>query len=268
MSRSRVNPGQAAIQVMASLFHILMLGILIKGVIAATMVVGHCDLLIDERQECGFVGIGAMECRERGCCWIPHSEADPRNPPWCTIPGNRSCGYTGDTTLLTQVLHDVCNVTNRARFQASFPYDDIAHLSVSRETDFQMPSWLYSPLPSGLNVSKSLDITLSLDPNQLLHFKVTRKTNGSNALWDTDTKNASHLSSFRLVDKYTQIGSVLPRGHHLFGLGYRAGGLRVRPGSRVALFARDSPTVTGQNLYGAHPFYLQMQDGQAHGVVR
>ncbi|CAJ0911530.1 7759_t:CDS:2 [Entrophospora sp. SA101] len=44
--------------------------------------------------------------------------------------------------------------------------------------------------------------------------------------------------------------------------------LRRNPnGTLQTIWTRDAPTPIDQNVYGAHPFYLEMRDGKAHGVV-
>lgn len=58
----------------------------------------------------------------------------------------------------------------------------------------------------------------------------------------------------------------------LYGLGevtLPTGLLLPRDGSVITMWARDlSSANEGANLYGAHPFYLQVNgDGSAHGVL-
>lgn len=73
-------------------------------------------------------------------------------------------------------------------------------------------------------------------------------------------------------DKYLEFSSSLEPEAEIFGLGERTrpGGLALpRDGRREAIWARDIAAFnTDQNLYGSHPYFLQMSaGGQAHGVL-
>lgn len=37
--------------------------------------------------------------------------------------------------------------------------------------------------------------------------------------------------------------------------------------TRQTMWARDSPTPKDQNIYGVHPFHMEMRNGKAHGAV-
>ena len=73
-------------------------------------------------------------------------------------------------------------------------------------------------------------------------------------------------------DLYLEFSSSLDPKAEIFGLGERTrpGGLALpRDGTREAIWARDIAALnTDQNLYGSHPFFLQMSPGgAAHGVL-
>jgi alpha-glucosidase (family GH31 glycosyl hydrolase) len=69
-----------------------------------------------------------------------------------------------------------------------------------------------------------------------------------------------------MVRKYS-IGQQTTISHKfvLLGLGERVAQFRL-PFATYTLFARDQGTPPMLNLYGQHPFYLEMRDGAAHGV--
>ena len=228
---------------------------------------GHCDLLIDDRNECGYPGIERVECEDRNCCWIPFSQDDLRNPPWCSKPASDSCGYSlipGNENL----LQDRCNSSRTANITIEMIDANILSVKIIRtKGEFQVPSSIYPILNYSTSINeKLLDYKTYEDQNNNFNFKIYR-TDTNETIWETDLLNQASSSSIQMKSFYTQIGSKLPLDHSIFGLGYHAGKLKVEPGTRIALFARDLPTIEGQNLYSAHPFYLQLQNGKAHGVV-
>lgn len=47
-----------------------------------------CNMGLDERVDCGYVGINQYLCEQKGCCWAPTSPAPflknvQANYPWC-----------------------------------------------------------------------------------------------------------------------------------------------------------------------------------------
>lgn len=77
---------------------------------------------------------------------------------------------------------------------------------------------------------------------------------------------------FIFKDQYIELSTKLPRDAHIYGLGEVSlpTGLQLpRDGTTITLWARDMPSANPYaNLYGSHPFYLQLSaDGSAHGVL-
>eukprot|EP00775_Hariotina_reticulata_P010721 gene10721-10877_t len=76
-------------------------------------------------------------------------------------------------------------------------------------------------------------------------------------------------SSLVFKDQYLELGTAVPSDASLYGLGQRTnpdGGINLpRDGSKVVLWNYDIPSATRDvNLYGSHPFYMQVNKG---GVV-
>jgi hypothetical protein len=95
-----------------------------------TVLEQHCDLLIDDRSECGFPGIEKIQCEERNCCWIPFALNDIRNPPWCSEPANKSCGYKQITPT---TLQDRCNSTRFANISIQYIGTSILRVSITQD---------------------------------------------------------------------------------------------------------------------------------------
>lgn len=251
--------------------NLLEYGAMFLAVIIRTAVMGHCDLLIDDRSECGYPGIGSVECEDRNCCWIPFSPDDIRNPPWCSKPTSDSCGYSLVTDNNNKdLLQDRCNSSRTADISVKWIDENILRVKIVRsQGEFQVPESIYPAASIDTKVidnKKLLGFEAFEDQNFNFNFKIYR-TDTNETIWNTDLQDQASSSSIRMKHLYTQVGSKLPLKYSIFGLGYHAGKLKVEPGSRLALFARDSSTIEGQNLYGSHPFYLQIQDEKAHGVV-
>lgn len=224
----------------------------------------HCDLLIDDRIECGYPGIMKMECEDRNCCWLPFSADDLRNPPWCSVPASNYCGYK---MLSNDLLQDQCNKTRTANITVESVYEDVLRVKIIRSTgDYEVPDNIY-PFHTTSNQENKLKFEAFEDNYGNFNFR-TKRQDTEEVIWDTDLRDDSSSSSIRMKFMYTQIGSHLPSNHSIYGLGYHAGNFKIEPGSRLALFARDSATVENQNLYSAHPVYIEIQNGKAHGVVK
>jgi hypothetical protein len=228
----------------------------------------HCDVLIDELVDCGYYGISQLECLSLNCCWGASSSYEIRNPPWCFKPADPTCGYRRAPN--TDQLAPSCGqFGDPVQLQMGYPYQDIARITISRPSDFPKLDDLYPAVTKSSSTEKEpiIDIQEYTDSAGLVQFKVLRRDAANYTLFDTLTTNKTQSSAFRLTDQYSSISTQLQAGHFLYGLGYRAGKLRLLPGSVIAAWAFDQPTAEGQNLYGAHPFYIQIIDGKAHGIV-
>ncbi|KAG0363319.1 hypothetical protein BGZ54_008209, partial [Gamsiella multidivaricata] len=79
--------------------------------------------------------------------------------------------------------------------------------------------------------------------------------------------NVAGVDSLVFEDEYLEISSVIPKEANIYGLGEVMSSFRRDPkGTRQTLWARDAPTPKDQNLYGSHPFYMEMRNGSTHGV--
>uniref|UniRef100_A0A1I7XBP7 NtCtMGAM_N domain-containing protein n=1 Tax=Heterorhabditis bacteriophora TaxID=37862 RepID=A0A1I7XBP7_HETBA len=99
-------------------------------------------------------------------------------------------------------------------------------------------------------------------------FKIIRKSTLTN-IWDTT------IGGLQFADKFIQIATFLP-SMNIFGFGEHIHHKLKHDLSRYTvwpMFARDiapdsGSTISTQNLYGVHPFYICVEnDGKAHGVL-
>ncbi|KAF8976085.1 hypothetical protein BGZ46_008584 [Entomortierella lignicola] len=103
------------------------------------------------------------------------------------------------------------------------------------------------------------------DPNSFA-FTVLRKETGEK-LFDTSSLGLTMKNQY--IELSTHLaGGVSGRAANLYGLGENVGPLRREPGTTTTLWARDSPCKPETNLYGCHPFYMEiLPSGSAHGVL-
>jgi alpha-glucosidase (family GH31 glycosyl hydrolase) len=70
---------------------------------------------------------------------------------------------------------------------------------------------------------------------------------------------------FIFKDQYIELSTRLPRDANIYGIGEVSlpSGLQLpRDGTTITLWARDMPSANPYaNLYGSHPFYLQLNAG-------
>nr|WCZ58469.1 lysosomal alpha-glucosidase [Andalucia godoyi] len=107
------------------------------------------------------------------------------------------------------------------------------------------------------NEQANYDISLQNNP---FSFKVTRKADNA-VIFDTANM------PFVFEDQYISFGSWMPQNANVYGLGERVHPFRLDPsGKTYSIFTVDRGTAVDRNLYGAHPFYTEFRNGNAHGV--
>ena len=109
--------------------------------------------------------------------------------------------------------------------------------------------------------SRDFRVELSSRP---FNFAIIRKIDGQTIF------NTSSGSSDVLVfeEQFLEISTGLPDDANIYGLGESIRPYKLNPEeTRATLFARDAASPVDQNLYGAHPFYMEMRNGRSHGVV-
>ncbi|KAF8062769.1 alpha-glucosidase [Scenedesmus sp. PABB004] len=102
-------------------------------------------------------------------------------------------------------------------------------------------------------------------PGEPFALTVTRASTGE-PIFDT----RGHRFVFK--DQFIELTTTVPADADLYGLGevsLPTGMLLPRDGSVLTLWARDlASALPYANLYGSHPFYLQVaKDGSTHGVL-
>ncbi|NXW01415.1 LYAG glucosidase, partial [Fregetta grallaria] len=207
-------------------------------------------------------------CESRGCCFIesPPPAGGKRGVPWCFYPPDFP-SYTLES--LNQTALGVVGLLVR-REKAYYPQDiEMLRLDAEFETDtrlhikitdaanprYEVPLEVPRAMKRAENPIYSLDF--SRDPFGVL---LRRRATGTVLLNTT-------VAPLIFADQFLQIATSLP-SRFLYGLGeHRGTFLHSLDWSTLTLWARDVSPTESFNLYGAHPFYLLMEEGgDAHGV--
>lgn len=242
----------------------------------------RCAVLLTDRTDRGYMGIGKVECESKGNCWNP-TPTTRSGVPWCFAPRDITPPYQitsldrGENHLAATLEHcqTVQDPTAAPKLNLRVRYQtDIINVCIRAENSISVPDFLYQPLP-GYPMPKS---NWSIIPSHsLLQFKF-KKDPFQFSIRRRDYPNAAPLfitaarheldpqDSIIFKDHYVEVGTQLSSQHYIYGLGERATSFRKSP-RRMAFHSRDTPANRDQNSYGSHPFYLEMRDGMAHGVV-
>ncbi|NXP73261.1 LYAG glucosidase, partial [Ramphastos sulfuratus] len=207
-------------------------------------------------------------CESRGCCFIetPPLAGGKRGVPWCFYPPDFP-SYTLES--LNQTALGVAGLLVR-RKKAYYPRDiEMLRLDVEFETNtrlhikitdaanprYEVPIQVPRAMKRAENPIYSLDF--SRDPFGVL---LRRRATGTVLLNTT-------VAPLIFADQFLQISTLLP-SKFLYGLGeHRSTLLHSLDWTTLTLWARDVSPTESFNLYGAHPFYLLMEEGgDAHGV--
>ncbi|KAM9770100.1 lysosomal alpha-glucosidase [Menidia menidia] len=212
-------------------------------------------------------------CEARNCCFIPASAASPaatrssrkNGIPWCFYPLDfPSYSLVSlNETLLGQKGTLVKEV------KTYYPGDILTlEVETRHETDTRMRVRITDPSSSRFEVPISVPnatkkaenpeyvVELSEKPFGLI---VKRRSSGAVILNTT-------VAPLFYADQFLQFSTSLP-SQYVFGLGeHRSTFLHDIQWNTLTMWARDVPPTEQTNLYGAHPFYLVMEDeGNAHG---
>ncbi|XP_068943501.1 maltase-glucoamylase [Petaurus breviceps papuanus] len=207
-------------------------------------------------------------CYQRGCCWSPQGSV---NMPWCyfskqygyQVEGstNTNAGFTAQLSRLpTRSVfgNDIANVILEAEYQTSNRF----HFKISDPNDarYEVPHEHVRPFTG--NAANNLNYRVEVE-KEPFSIKVIRQSN-NRVLFD------SGIGPLQFAQQYLQLSIQLPSAN-VYGLGehvhqqYR----HDMDWKTWPIFPRDNTPNDGMtNLYGAHTFFLCLEDasGQSFGV--
>ena len=132
---------------------------------------------------------------------------------------------------------------------------------------WEVPELLFPrPAVTGQAADPSYDISYT-EGN--FGFAVTRRDTGE-VIFNTTSvlENDGLTKPLIFEEQYMEISTLLPADANLYGLGERVRPMRLSEGLSYTMWNADEAMPQNQNVYGAHPYYIELRDGKAHGVVR
>ncbi|KAJ8001406.1 hypothetical protein DPEC_G00169180 [Dallia pectoralis] len=212
-------------------------------------------------------------CEARNCCFIPASSSS--SPPSSGRNGVPWCFYSPtfpsySLVSLNQTEQGIVGSLVRT-VKTYYPKDVLTlRLDVLYETDHRLRVRITDPsaarfevpitVPSATVKASSPAYTVELT-NQPYGLVVKRTSTGA-VLVNTS------VSPLFYCDQFLQMSSSLA-SQYVYGLGeHRSTFLHDIHWNTLTMWARDAAPVELTNLYGAHPFYLSMEEGgggTAHG---
>ncbi|KAM9316521.1 sucrase-isomaltase, intestinal [Gastrophryne carolinensis] len=229
------------------------------------------DVEINNRIDCIPDQIASeLTCQERGCCWRPFNES---YAPWCYFSQSHGYEVAGGEVPTSQgfdahlrrlqtpklykteieELHLTAQMQSKNRFRFK-----ITDPKVKR---FEVPHEHVKEFTGSAEQNPNYSVELLKNP---FGIRVHRKTPDARILFDTT------IGPLLYADQFLQLSIKLPSSN-IYGLGehvhrqYR----HDTNWRKWPIFTRDwFPTGDNYNLYGAHTFFLCLEDekGSSFGV--
>lgn len=146
-------------------------------------------------------------------------------------------------------------------------------VNVSYETTDRVRITIYDPNSPRFEVPQSILPTPTPAPPASLNYKVSYTTSPAGfavtRLSDNvvvfNSTSTGLLSGLVFEDQYLEISTQLPKDPHVYGLGERIDSFHLdgsgSNGHTYAFWARDNGTPRDANLYGSHPFHVEIRNG-------
>ncbi|CAG8456280.1 3233_t:CDS:10 [Acaulospora colombiana] len=249
--------------------------------------------------DCGYFGITKKECKERFCYWEPSE--DP-NAKWCRFkegkeytcnvdPATRTdCGYPGiqekekvpckgykivksqeiDNLIIVdlELIGDGCGNygpdPKSLRILVEHQTNDRLRVKIfdSERSRYEIPEDIVqTPRSERMDGDPLYQFIYEDNP---FTFSITRRSTGEKII---DTK-VPGMDSLTFEEQYMEISFGLPPNPYIYGFGEIVQTLRRNPMNTFqTLWSRDAATPFSENVYGVHPFYMEIRNGSAHGAA-
>ncbi|XP_065906865.1 uncharacterized protein [Dysidea avara] len=250
----------------------MLFGVLLLVMLCGDLTAGQTCQANAPRRDCGYYGIQEPECvQTRGCCWTP-----TEGQPWCYYKTSLSV-YHVDAVMPNKLG---TKITLKVNGSTSSQFGDLISpltMDITMESDERLHVKIYdsnkqrweiptdvSPIgsvPSSPPANPLYKITTA-NKGEPFYFAVTRASDGEVLF------NTSHSDQpLQFADQYLTLSTTLPGTESIYGLGEHKVPLQLKRGQTFTLWDFDTPTPPNVNLYGSHPFYMDLrQSGKAHGV--
>ncbi|XP_047993102.1 lysosomal alpha-glucosidase-like isoform X1 [Leguminivora glycinivorella] len=211
-------------------------------------------------------GANEKECVQRGCCWLP---AKTQGAPYCFYPPQYD---TYRFVNMTETKHGTTAYYQRmrpsgypgdfevARMDFKYLSDDVLHIKIydAENKRFEPP---YPEIPMVPEPIANLKYRVQIE-SATVGFKVIRNSDNVTLI------NTQDVGGLILSDKFLQLSAILPSSQ-MYGLGERQSRFKLDMGWKTyAMFNYDTAPTENTNLYGTHPFYLNLEpSGNSHGML-
>eukprot|EP00088_Acartia_fossae_P064412 TRINITY_DN7924_c0_g1_i12.p1 TRINITY_DN7924_c0_g1~~TRINITY_DN7924_c0_g1_i12.p1 ORF type:complete len:879 (-),score=174.43 TRINITY_DN7924_c0_g1_i12:112-2748(-) len=231
-----------------------------------TFTVQSCLSISDSERVPCLPGTDESSCQNLGCIWEPTNDASPD----CYLP--QGYGYRATSDLYpvengqavdlerTGVLSMFGDDFDKLTLTFHEMDDDMLRIKIAPKDveRYEVPLTVQG---SGKPLSAK-KYSYAIENVPVFSFKVVRDSNGA-VIFDTS------LGGLTMADQFLQIAVKLASGN-LYGFGEQEQPtLRHDMNWKTwGMFARDHGPDGNVNLYGVHPFYMNVEsDGKTHGVL-
>ncbi|GAM26305.1 hypothetical protein SAMD00019534_094800, partial [Acytostelium subglobosum LB1] len=176
-----------------------------------------------------------------------------------------SYGYTADLAMITAGPYG--NSVKALTLYVVFHTQQIIQVKIvdAANERWQVP---FVNQMGALPTSKPnlIDYTIRFAQTQF-GFSITRVSTGE-VIFNTSPPSNCSTNGLIFSEYYLEITNQFPQSNpNIYGLGERAAPLRLQNNFTYTIWNRDQATPLNLNVYGSHPFYLNLNpNGDAHGV--
>ncbi|XP_063382197.1 lysosomal alpha-glucosidase-like [Cydia fagiglandana] len=211
-------------------------------------------------------GANEKDCVQRGCCWLP---AKTQGAPYCYYPPQYD---TYRFANMTETKHGATAYYQRmrpsgypadfeiARMDFKYLSDDVLQIKIydAENKRFEPP---YPEIPMVPGPISNLKYRVQIE-SATVGFKVIRNSDNVTLI------NTQDVGGLILSDKFLQLSAILPSSQ-IYGLGERQSRFKLDINWKTyAMFNYDTAPTENTNLYGTHPFYLNLEpSGNSHGML-
>eukprot|EP01042_Synura_sphagnicola_P003914 gene3914-4910_t len=238
---------------------------------------GSCSLSNNVKVDCGnFDGVDQQSCEAKGCCWSPVQSGyglSSAGIPWCFYPSQVATGYTLNEVVETETgFKGILKLNGEGTsiygsdvqtlsFEVVYENEDAVRVKITDANNarWEVPESVVKRTHSTKKPANSnIEVAYTAAP---FSFEVVRVSDGKSLFKLGET--------FTFKDQYLEIPTSIDPSATTFGLGESTRlNHALQPGHTYTMWAADIGAMSfNVNLYGSYPYYVQMVDGKAHGVM-
>jgi len=175
-----------------------------------------------------------------------------------------STSYKGELKLLSPVTPSYGEDLVLLNFEISHINENCLKINIGNPNAKPgeiIPDCVFQrPIPKPVKFSNS-NFDVYIDTMNR-NFFITRKGEDNNPLFGFS------FASLVFKEQYVEVNVRVPEKANIYGFGEVVDTFRRNPdNSTTTIFSRDCPCIPNENLYGAHPYYMEVRNNKAHGVL-